>query len=196
MYLPRFFTFSQSFWGSLGPLLGSQGAIFCQVLLSLCRLGDSFVMPEMRSVLCPLFYSVQWALWSYRQLLILWVTQFKVSGDCEVLAQEKKPEQLPCASRAPLTSLSRDASQGLRVQANICSVKLHFLRLLIGSSRIYLQSPRETHASQLSDWKGENGRLALLGLELLSLHPRKYREAPLCRPCIVWGQSLDGSLRG
>lgn len=87
--------------------------------------------------------------------------------------------QLPWASGAALTSLSRDALPGLRVQANICAVKLHFLRLLIGSSRIYLQSPQETHVSQIPDWKGKNGQLALLGLELLSLHPSKHRETPL-----------------
>lgn len=98
---------------------------------------------------------------------------------------------------APLTRLSRDASQGLRVQTNICSVKLHFLRLLIGSSRIYLPSPRESHASRLKhpgfltlpsksprescillpDRKGKNCPLDPLVLELLSLYPRKQRHS-------------------
>ena len=96
-----------------------------------------------------------------------------------------------------MTCLSGHASEGLRVQTNICSVKLHFLRLLIGSSRIYLHSPRETHASALMhpgfptlpsksprdscillpDWKGENWPSDPLVLELLSLYPREQRHS-------------------
>lgn len=83
--------FSKTFWEGHNFCWGFRGTVFHQV--SVCGWKDSSATPGMRPGYYYLSCNVQFGLWSLGPLLILWFTQFKVSDNCAVLAQERKPEQ-------------------------------------------------------------------------------------------------------